>query len=139
MGSSYEFDPDRLNPIGRRIIPLALRVELYRRAKELRMGGLSYSKIAKALRKQYNTEPSKGQLSEWLRGIHGPFGSANRFLAEPTPELAYVIGVTLGDGSLNRKRLQPTYQASICRLGLCAGVRSLPLQGARDSETHAMV
>jgi intein-encoded DNA endonuclease-like protein len=47
--------------------------------------------------------PSKGQISEWLRRIHGPFGSANRFLAEPTPELAYVIGVKLGDGSLNRK------------------------------------
>jgi intein-encoded DNA endonuclease-like protein len=52
---------------------------------------------------QYGVAPSKGQLSEWLRGIHGPFGSANRFLAEPTPELAYVIGVNLGDGSLNLK------------------------------------
>jgi DNA endonuclease len=64
---------------------------------------MTYSEIAASLRKQYNVGPSKGQLSEWLRGIHGPFGSANGFQAEPTPELAYVIGVTLGDGSLNIK------------------------------------
>ncbi len=87
----------------RRTIPLALRVELYGRARELRRSGLAYFKIAEALERQYNIRPSKGQLSEWLRGIHGPLGSANNFSAEPTPELAYVIGVTLGDGSLNRK------------------------------------
>jgi len=69
----------------------------------MRQMGLTYSQIAEALKWEYKVGPSKGQLSEWLRGIHGPFGSANRFLAEPTPELAYVIGVTLGDGSLNRK------------------------------------
>ncbi len=65
--------------------------------------GLTYSEIVEALKTEYGVAPSKGQLSEWLRRIHGPFGSASRFLAEPTPELAYVIGVTLGDGSLNRK------------------------------------
>jgi intein-encoded DNA endonuclease-like protein len=73
------------------------------RTKALRELGLTYSQIIEALRAEYKVVPSKGQISEWLRGIHGPFGSANRFFAEPTPELAYVIGVTLGDGSLNRK------------------------------------
>ena len=87
----------------RRTLPLELRIELFKRAKALRETGLSYSKIVETLRKEFNVGPSKGQLSEWLRGIHGPFGSANQFLAEPTPELAYVIGVKLGDGSLNRK------------------------------------
>lgn len=87
----------------RRTVPLALRAELYSRAMDLRSIGLTYSEIAEALSTVYKVRPSKGQLSEWLRGIHGPFGSANRFFAEPTPELAYVIGVTLGDGSLNRK------------------------------------
>lgn len=87
----------------RRTAPLALRVELYSRAKALRGMGLTYSEIAEALKTEYKVGPSKGQPSEWLRGIHGPFGSANRFFAEPTPQLAYVIGVILGDGSLNRK------------------------------------
>jgi DNA endonuclease len=80
-----------------------LRIELYDRASVLRKKGLSYSRICETLGAEYGVRPSKGQLSYWLRGIHGPFGSANRFLAEPTPELAYVIGVKLGDGSLNRK------------------------------------
>jgi len=87
----------------RKTIPLALRIELYDRAFVLRKKGLSYSRICETLGAEYGVRPSKGQLSYWLRGIHGPFGSANRFLAEPTPELAYVIGVKLGDGSLNRK------------------------------------
>jgi len=87
----------------RRTTPLALRIELYEGAKELRKKGLTYSEIAEALKKQHSVAPSKGQLSEWFRGIHLPFGSANRFSAEPTPELAYVIGVNLGDGSFNRK------------------------------------
>jgi DNA endonuclease len=92
-----------LAPPRRKTVPLALRIELYRRAKALRDIGLTYSEIIESLRAEYKVGPSKGQLSEWFRGIHGPFGSANRFLAEPTPELAYVIGVKLGDGSLNRK------------------------------------
>jgi intein-encoded DNA endonuclease-like protein len=92
----------RNHPRGRNI-PLAVRIQLYTRAKELRATGLTYSEIAETLRRQYDAAPSKGQLSEWLRGIHLPFGSANRFVAEPTPELAYVIGVVLGDGSLNRQ------------------------------------
>jgi intein-encoded DNA endonuclease-like protein len=87
----------------RRTSPLALRIELYERSSELRRRGLTYSEITETLRRKYNIAPSKGQLSEWLRGIHGPLGSANQFQAKPTPELAYVIGVTLGDGSLNRK------------------------------------
>jgi len=87
----------------RKTVPLALRIQLYSRAKALRDMGLAYSEIVESLKSEYKVGPSKGQLSEWLRGIHGPFGSANRFLAEPTPELAYVIGVNFGDGSLNRK------------------------------------
>ena len=30
-------------------------------------------------------------------------GAPTGFLAEPSPELAYVIGVEQGDGSINRK------------------------------------
>jgi len=84
-------------------LPLELRVKLCSKAKTLRSTGKTYSEIIEVLRIEFGAGPSKGQLSEWLRGIHDPFGSANRFLANPTPELAYVIGVKLGDGSLNRK------------------------------------
>ncbi len=83
--------------------PLSLRVRAHERAKQLRAEGMSYNKIMENLKVELGYKSSKGQLSGWLRGIHTPFGSANRFSPEPTPELAYVIGVELGDGSLNRK------------------------------------
>ncbi len=83
--------------------PLELRIKSYDRAKLLRTRGMSYSEISETLKREYGYGPSKGQLSGWLREIHGPLGSSNRFVAEPSPELAYVIGVKLGDGSINRK------------------------------------
>jgi intein-encoded DNA endonuclease-like protein len=83
--------------------PLSLRVRANERAKELRADGLSYSKIVETLQREIGFKASKGQLSDWLRGIHSPLGSANHFSPNPVPELAYVIGVELGDGSLNRK------------------------------------
>jgi intein-encoded DNA endonuclease-like protein len=64
---------------------------------------MSYAKILETLRLEIGFKTSKGQLSEWLRKIHSPLGSANYFSPNPEPELAYVIGVGLGDGSLTRK------------------------------------
>ena len=87
----------------RHVPPLEVRIKSYDRAKLLRSRRMSYSEIAETLEKESGYRPSKGQLSGWLRGIHGPFGSANRFDSEPTPELAYVIGVKFGDGSISRK------------------------------------
>ena len=37
----------------------------------------------------------------WVNGLHDPTGRLNRFRPNPSPELAYVIGVILGDGNLN--------------------------------------
>jgi intein-encoded DNA endonuclease-like protein len=124
----------------RRTVPLALRIDLYGGAKALRRQGLTYSEIAEALRKQHRAAPSKGQLSEWLRGIHGPFGSANRFLGKPIPELAYVIGVKLGDGSLNRKgynrriRLQSVDLDFVLEFDRCLSQVLGTLRGFFDSE-----
>lgn len=44
---------------------------------------------------------SKASISDWLRGIHHPSGSLNRFRPEPSRELSYVIGVALSDGNIN--------------------------------------
>jgi intein-encoded DNA endonuclease-like protein len=44
---------------------------------------------------------SKASISYWLRGIHDPSGSLNRFHPDPSPELSYVIGVALSDGNIN--------------------------------------
>ena len=69
----------------------------------LRREGLSYSAVRASLLESYGYAPSKSSLSEGFGGIHHPLGAANRFIAAPTPELAYVVGVELGDGSINLK------------------------------------
>jgi DNA endonuclease len=84
-------------------LPLEIRVEIYERSKSLRQRGLNYSQIRTMILESYGFAPSKSSLSEWLNGCHNPLGSANRFVASPTPELAYVIGVKFGDGSINLK------------------------------------
>ena len=43
----------------------------------------------------------KVQLVTGFRRIHNPLGKVNQFQSGPSPELAYVIGVVLGDGNLN--------------------------------------
>lgn len=97
--------PERGLPSGscKTAVPLEIRVEIFERAKALRKKGLSYSGIQSVVSEEYGFSPSKSMLSEWLRGKHHPLGSANRFAAEPTPELAYVVGVEFGDGSISRK------------------------------------
>lgn len=97
---SGEATPSRSRKV---TVPLEIRFEIYERAKALRQMDLSYSEIRQVLADKYSFAPSKSSLSEWLQGIHHPLGSANHFVAEPTPELAYVIGVKFGDGSINRK------------------------------------
>ncbi len=103
--SAYFRSPDKRPSISsaKLPVPLEIRAELYERVKLLRQRGLSYSKIRQVLSEKYGFVPSKSLISEWSRGVHHPLGSANRFVAEPNPELAYVIGVRFGDGSINRK------------------------------------
>ena len=84
-------------------VPLEARLGMFERTKELRKSGLSYSRIRTVLLEEQGVAPSKSTISEWLQGVHDPLGSANRFVAKPSPELAYVIGVKFGDGSINRK------------------------------------
>lgn len=51
--------------------------------------------------KKEHARLSKSVISYWTRGIHSPEGKLNQFVPKSTPELAYVIGVILGDGNLN--------------------------------------
>ena len=43
-------------------------------------------------------------MSDWVNGRHHPFGSAYEFSASPSPELAYIIGVSKGDGSVRSQK-----------------------------------
>jgi len=63
--------------------------------------GLSYAQMQRKIFENTGIHLSKASISYWLRGIHHPSGSLNRFRPEPSRELSYVIGVALSDGNVN--------------------------------------
>ena len=95
---------------GRR--PLSLLKRLYERVLDLRRQGLSYRQIQERIMEEAGEKLSKSTISEWVNGIHTPYGDGlgrggedrrlNRI--KPCPELAYVIGAALGDGSMKREK-----------------------------------
>ena len=85
----------------RKYLPLEFRMRLRSSVLELTKLSLGYRQIQAALFDSTHTWLSKGSISEWVHGIHDPSGGTNKFHTDPSPELAYVIGVIAGDGNLN--------------------------------------
>jgi intein-encoded DNA endonuclease-like protein len=81
--------------------PLRTRLELYRFVLDLNRRGVTYNKMQKMIFQKYGTKLSKASISQWIRGIHHPWGSLNQFSLKSSPELAYVIGAILSDGNLH--------------------------------------
>ncbi|MCL7390373.1 MAG: hypothetical protein LZ173_10680, partial [Thaumarchaeota archaeon] len=70
-------------------------------------GGLTYNGIIEEVWRRYGVRISKSSISEWLRGVHSPYNGRripSLELLKPSEELAYVIGVALGDGYAYRRR-----------------------------------
>jgi intein-encoded DNA endonuclease-like protein len=93
---------------GRRsCLPRELRIKLYDEAKKLRRNGLTYSEIIEETWRRYGVRLTRSHVSYWIRGIHNPYNGryipSIEFL-KPSEELAYVIGVKLGDGYTSRKK-----------------------------------
>ncbi len=68
---------------------------------KLRRKGLGYRRIRRKIKELYNVALSTASINYWCRGIHTPFGGIRICMIdhlEPSPELAYVIGVVSGDG-----------------------------------------
>jgi DNA endonuclease len=84
---------------GVKLRPTVEREELYRLVLQLRKDGLSYNKIIKKIEAEHGVTLRKSHISGWINGKHNPFGYVSRFDATPTPDLAYVIGVKMGDAS----------------------------------------
>ena len=84
--------------------PTIEREKLYRLVLELRKQGLSYNGIIKRIETDRGVTLRKSHISGWLNGKHEPFGYVRAFDPTPTPDLAYVIGVSLGDGSTSSNR-----------------------------------
>jgi intein-encoded DNA endonuclease-like protein len=82
-------------------LPDELRIKIYERVIELHQQGLSYNKIVKIIEQEFGVRLPKSTVGRWIQGRNKPY---NRIyipslkLLEPSEELAYVIGVMIGDG-----------------------------------------
>ncbi|WP_168188377.1 LAGLIDADG family homing endonuclease [Thermococcus indicus] len=77
--------------------------EIVERVKALRSEGHSYGRIVGMISDEYNLKLSKATVIRWCKGTHSPFNKIRAIHSDPSPELSYVIGVYLGDGSVHRK------------------------------------
>ncbi|HVH15073.1 MAG TPA: LAGLIDADG family homing endonuclease [Candidatus Angelobacter sp.] len=93
--------PEHRQPRSREYLPLDTRIELCRIVSDMIRDGVTYRQVQNSIFAKTNIRLSKGTISAWARGIHRPTGRVNWFCSNPSPELAYVIGVVLGDGNLN--------------------------------------
>jgi len=90
-----------------RCLPRELRIKLYDDAVALRRGGLTYKGIIEEIYRRYGVRLFKSHISYWLRGVHSPYNGRripSLELLNPSEELAYVIGVKVGDGYTYRRR-----------------------------------
>jgi len=85
--------------------PLDFRIILYDEVRRLRQQGLSYTKIIEVVEKEYGVKLLKSHISEWLRGLRNPRNSVKLLPGDlkPSEELAYIIGVIAGDGTIYMK------------------------------------
>ena len=83
----------------RKYLPLEIRTQMYNDVIELRKQGLSYTQIQREIYKRYNEQISMQLIFDWIHKRHYPLESVNKFDDNPSPELAYIIGVMLSDGN----------------------------------------
>jgi intein-encoded DNA endonuclease-like protein len=85
----------------RKIPPRELRIKAYNDVRKLRKRGLSHTKIREEIYRKYGVWISLSTISYWTRRIHSPYNGRripSLEMLEPSEDLAYVIGVRLGDG-----------------------------------------
>ncbi len=78
----------------------------------LRNKGLSYSEIARMLEAN-GIKVSRVTVMRWCKGLHDPRNRLNLVRLEPSPELAYIIGVIFGDGSVSFRKSGRSYNYRI--------------------------
>ena len=77
-----------------------------KRALQLKELGMSYLKIAAELAREFKVSVSKATVLRWCKGTHNTFNKTKRVNLSPSPELAYIIGVYLGDASVSSRNYQ---------------------------------
>jgi len=83
-------------------VPREIRIRACNDAHELRRRGLSYDEIRNELHRKYGVWIPVPTIIGWLSGKHDPRNGRripSLEMLEPSEDLAYTIGVTIGDGS----------------------------------------
>jgi intein-encoded DNA endonuclease-like protein len=114
-------------------LPRELRIRLFEEVNRLRRNSLTYSEIIDKIRQTYGVRLCRSNVSYWLRGIKSPFNGryipSIEFL-RPSEELAYVIGVIVGDGYATRsERVVKNYNR--VRIGLMVKDREFAAEFGR--------
>ncbi|WP_297129173.1 LAGLIDADG family homing endonuclease [Thermococcus sp.] len=65
--------------------------------------GISYRMIVSKVAEEFDVKVSKATVIRWCKGDSNPFNKIKRINLTPSPELSYIIGVYLGDGSIHQK------------------------------------
>jgi intein-encoded DNA endonuclease-like protein len=86
-----------------------IRKEIFVRFKSLRDDGLGYKRIRRAIRHEYAVHIPNSTFSYWCNNDVVLFGGKNKFEPFSTPELAYVLGVCFGDGSIGQHAPKQDY------------------------------
>lgn len=76
------------------------------RARQLRESGMSYLRITRELAEEFKVSLSKATVLRWCKGTHNTFNRTKRINLSPSPGLAYIIGVYLGDASISNRNYQ---------------------------------
>ncbi|MEM1955079.1 MAG: LAGLIDADG family homing endonuclease [Nitrososphaerota archaeon] len=102
------------------MLPRELRIKIYEDVLVLRKQGLSYGQIIEEIKRRYNVTISKSTLSGWKNRKHSPYNGIRiptlKFL-KPSEDLAYLIGVEVGDGYVyKRSKLPPRYDEFVVGL-----------------------
>ncbi|MEN3048071.1 MAG: LAGLIDADG family homing endonuclease [Candidatus Caldarchaeales archaeon] len=92
----------------RRRRPKALMIQIYHVALQLIEQGYSVKQIVEIIYETFGVTIYQSTVVRWMRGERSPYrmglSQRRRFRSldelEPSPELAYVIGVVFGDGSV---------------------------------------
>ncbi|MEM0451301.1 MAG: LAGLIDADG family homing endonuclease [Nitrososphaerota archaeon] len=95
----------------KRYLPRELRIRMRNDVLKYNSLGLSINQVIKRLKMKYGLAPAKSTVIYWRKGLRSPFHGIRipslNFL-KPSEDLAYVIGVIVGDGFVSQ-RVKPRY------------------------------
>lgn len=83
-----------------RYLLLEKRIRAFEEALRLRKQGLTCKEIVDTIHRLQDIRINRATVGYWIRGIQHPLGRVNNFEAKPSPILAHIIGVKVGDGWL---------------------------------------